>query len=181
MVFALLILSLLLSGCSSRTEERLLERRQEFASAPLCFTARVSVLSEGAVWEFAGEVSAAGEEGELTLLAPEELREVRVSWGESSRLSYDGAVLVLPSLGTEQSPVSALPLLCRVLQRGYLLRYVQSGGCITAFYGLEDGAELSIGYDEALCPCFAELFVNGERELWMEISDFTVGTEQKNG
>lgn len=177
MAFAILIFSLLLSGCSSGTEERLLQRQTDLSSGVMRFHACVSTLTEGALWEFAGDVRAGGEEGELTLTDPEEIAGVRVSWGERMELSYDGAVLVLPTLGEEQSPVSSLPLLCAVLQRGWLLRYSESGERVTAVYGLDGGEELWVYYDSALVPTAAELYVDSRRCLWMEITNFTLETE----
>ena len=176
MALIILCFSLLLSGCTSRTEERLYERQKELTSAELSFAAHVYSLGEGAVWEFSADVQAAGQEGSMSLSAPSLLQGVRLRWGAETGMEYGDVVMALPDLNEEGlSPASVLPLFCEVLQRGYLLRYRQDKEGVTAFYGLNNGNELAVRYDTAWKPQFLEYYVGGERRMWAEITDFNIG------
>ena len=175
MAIIILCLSLLLSGCASRTEERLYARQEELTDAALGFSAQVCALCDSSAWEFTAEVEAKGEEGSMSLSAPSLLQGVRLRWGKGVTMEYEDVVMALPDLNEEGlSPASVLPLFCEVLQRGWLLRYRQDREGITAFYGLDNENELAVRYDEALVPQFLEYYVGGERRMWAEITNFTI-------
>ncbi len=183
MALYLLLFSLLLSGCTSRTENRLYEMQAHHARSSLSFSAHVYSLGEGAVWEFSALVRSSGmEEGAMTLSAPTLLEGVTLRWGEETGIEYGDVVLALPDLYEEgPSPASVLPLFCRVLREGWLLRYRQDREGVTACYGLDDGCELSIRYDKAFIPRFVEYYAEGERRMWAEITEFITETEEKDG
>lgn len=176
MALIVLALSLLLTGCTNRTEERLYERQKELTDAEMSFSARICALCEGEAWEFSAAVEATGRDGSMSLSAPELLRGVTLRWGAETGMEYGDVVMALPDLNEEGlSPASVLPLFCEVLQRGYLLRYRQDKEGVTAFYGLNNENELAVRYDAAWSPRFLEYYVGGERRMWAEITDFNIG------
>lgn len=176
MALIVLAFSLLLTGCTNRTEERLYARQEEFSASALSFSAQVCALSEGEAWEFSASVNAEGRDGSMSLSAPELLQGVTLRWGAETGMEYGDVVMALPDLNEEGlSPASVLPLFCEVLQRGYLLRYRQDKEGVTAFYGLNNENELAVRYDTAWKPQFLEYYVGGERRMWAEITDFNIG------
>ncbi len=189
----MIILALLLSGCSGRTqadraEELLSELRGKYLEMTACsghvdmtadYGARVYEFGVDLSWQREGETT-------LTLTAPENVAGVvaRIREGETA-LEFDGVMLETgPLNSTGLSPVDALPALLGYAREGFAAECTLEGteGAELLRVIFRDpqaqpgeGAEAQMWFDpDTAALTAAELSEGGETVLRCEFSGFTM-------
>ena len=126
-VMCVLMISLLLASCAAggngKTEDLALTIRNEYLSASGC-AAQLEVVADYGqrVYTYAVDVAVTGDEGVLTVTAPEEVAGIAVRMGsEQGWLEYDGAVLETGPLAKDGlTPVGAVFALLESARSGFI-------------------------------------------------------------
>lgn len=174
-IICLCLLLALLWGCGENGEKAFSLWQSAAEEAEFRFDAELFALTGDEEWRFAADVRSDPEETVLTLTAPAMIEGITLRCGKEERLEYDGAVLVLPGV-TEKglSPAAVLPLCCRTLRRGRLLRWGRSGEGFLYTLCAGEGLELDVRTDAALAPLSAELRDNGRTAAICTLRGFTL-------
>ena len=104
--------------------------------------------------------------------------------GEGLALSYGDAALELELLTeTGMAPVAVLPSMISALLEGHLqstsTRSHGETDCIVGEFFADDGLTVSLWFQERdLVPVYGELWENGVRVAWCEISDWVCSTAE---
>ena len=175
LLLPLLCAALLLTGCGTKPEERIIAWRDSLNGNSFRFEADVTALEEERTWRFSADVESRGGETALRITEPEEIAGITLRSGERDTLEYDGAVLVLPDVtGDGVTPAAALPLLCTALRSGRLLRCADTReGGMTAELREDESKTWVVKWDGNMTPLSAELTENGQTILYCNIRAFS--------
>jgi len=181
-LLALMISLLVLPGCASQNtwEEELGTLREELSLAPsMAFSAEITTdLGSG---EFSCTLFCERSERGITatVLAPEMLSGVRAHFGEGVGLSYDGVLLYVGEVPVGISPASAMPIIVRALESGFVQRLWREESGETELLVLQiyedDETDVKLWLEtDGFTPVFAEIIYNGAAILRCAISGFTL-------
>lgn len=171
-IFALMIL-LLLSGCGGNGTDEFEAWREALSQREeLSFSAAVTAEGETTVFTCGMDAVYTGEETVVTVTAPETIEGLtfrRTLKGD--QLEYDGAVLSLPSLGSDPAPCEAAPILVDALLRGELLYTGREDGLLTAGITAAHGETVTLWRTEnEKTPVYAEISREGQAALTLRFS-----------
>jgi len=174
-------LALTLSACSGGFGKDIPKAVREYYSALESCTLRAIVTADFADYTISFDLryAYAGEEaeGEITVMAPEEIAGIRAQIGVDGRLiGFEGDVLETGTLpGTVLSPIEALPAMMRAWRGGLATSSCEEKRAgvqcaavtlITSLGG--DDMELRAWFDSAsLAPIYAEAYAGGGRCVLM--------------
>lgn len=178
----LLVLALLLSGCSGKREEldRAMKLRAQLLAADCSFDVEITADYGDEIYTFA--TSCQGDsKGNLgfTVTAPETIAGITgaVRKGEGE-LTFSDTVLAIPLMADGQlSPVSAPWILLKTLQGGYLTAAGMEGEFLRLTVNdsyAEDALQLDIWLDENDHPVRADVLYGNRRILAMTVSNFCI-------
>ncbi len=186
LLLVLTIALVFLCACGGGEEERLQEMRTELDPAgEIVLTAVLTAQSEEKILEYTLSCGYTGGDTTVTILAPESVAGItaQVS-GEELALSYGDAALELELLTeTGVAPVAVLPSMISALLEGHL-QSTSTGthgetDCIVGEFFADDGLTVSLWFQETdLVPVYGELWENGVRVAWCEISDWVCSTAE---
>lgn len=179
----LMIMSLLLSGCSEseRNTKRIDEARAKIAEAEsMSFLAAVCAEMEDTRFECVLRVSHSGEETVIEVVEPELIAGIRarVSDGDAA-IEYDGMILALGGAWEDTiSPIAAMPMLIDAVTKGYIGQtWTETQGnreLIAAQSYISDQSYMQLWFDgETMVPVNAELVVEGKVVVKCAIEEFT--------
>ncbi|MBR0207265.1 MAG: hypothetical protein IJQ43_00030 [Oscillospiraceae bacterium] len=172
----LLVLSLLLGGCTNKNEARFRVFSEELrARSDVDLTAAVRAEYDDRSCSFTLRCTEDGEGCTVEVLEPELIRGVR------ARVSADGTRLLYDSVsvdtggdgGSSLSPMGALPLLLRALREGALDSAWKEEGCPAVRLVPEDGVGVTVLFDADMTPTYAEIDRGGKTFLFVDVTDFT--------
>lgn len=178
-LLVLVIALVFLSACGNG-EERLQEIRTKLDSTgEITLTAVLTAQSEEKILEYMLSCRYTDGDTIVTIVSPESVAGItaRVS-GEELAISYGDAALELELL-TETGivPVAVLPNMISALLEGHL-QSTSVGihgeiACIIGEFFADDGLTVSMWFREMdSVPIYGELWENGTRVAWCEISDW---------
>ena len=179
-----LMISLLLSGCGGAggAEQKIEKQRDTLASSELMsFTADVTASLGDEVFQCTLSCAAADDEITVEVVEPALIAGVkaRVRDGEAE-VEYENVRLSVGSAGMEGlHPISAMPLLCKALRVGHVIRAwlekADSGELIAAEIFADETYGLTVWFDKStLTPVHAELTEDGAVVIPCEFTDFKV-------
>lgn len=178
----MLILSVLLSGCSA--EDAALKQgmtfRSNLLSAEGCrFGASITADYGDELYAFSMECQADAS-GNLTfsLTEPETLSGISGTVSdEGGRITFEDTALTFPLLTDDQlSPASAPWIFVKTLRSGYLTSACMEDGMLRLSMDdtyEEDALHLDIWMDENRMPVRGDILYDGRRILSVEVEDFT--------
>ena len=174
---ALLLLSLLLSGCGSRAAQ---SRFASFSEAlagreTLSFTAelRAEYPDRSVRFTLRYEKDAEGET--VTVLAPSEVEGIAARIApDSSALVYDGMILDLPPMDPYGlTPMSALPRLYDALAHGHPDSFREEDGMTVWRLICDDHIAAEVWFDGDMIPLRCELASDENVCIFCELSDWS--------
>lgn len=171
-----IVLAVLLSGCSARTEMdqalalrgRLLGEQTRFrCTVTADYIDTADVFSMDCTGETDGSLH-------FTVTEPESICGISGTIsGSDGELTFAGDILAFPLLGDDRlSPAAAPWVLVNALKNGYITSVGKEGeGLILTIDDSydEDAMTLQIATDESCNPIFAEVFLDGRRILSMQV------------
>lgn len=178
---ALLMLTVLLSGCSrskSEMDEAIAMRAKLLAAAGCSFQTEITADFGAQTFTFTMDCQA-DNTGRLTFTVrePESLAGITgVLSDNSGKLTFDGKALAFDTLAEGQiSPVSAPWVLVHTLRGGYMTACARGGDgmllSIDDSYA-DDALRLEIRLDREAVPGSAEIFWKGRRILSLVVKNF---------
>ena len=178
-----LMISLLLSGCGENAAERKIEQqRDSYAAAEqLTFRAEITAKWSDEVFSCTLDCTSTAEEITVEVIAPESISGVtaHVRNGETE-VEYENIRLSVGTAGMQGlHPMSAVPLLCRALKTGHVIRSwtekAEDSSLIAAEIFADENYGLTLWFDSAdLTPRHAELCADGEVMISCDFTDFQV-------
>ena len=179
-----LMISLLLTGCggAAGAEQKIEKQRDTLASAELLsFTADVTASLGDEVFLCKLDCAASADEVTIEVVEPELIAGVkaRVRDGEAE-VEYENVRLSVSGAGMEGlHPVSAMPILCKALKAGHVIRAwlekEDSGELIAAEIFADETYGLTLWFEKStLTPVHAELSEDGAVIITCDITDFKV-------
>ena len=178
-----LMISLLLTGCgaSAGAEQKIEKQRETFAAADeLSFTADVTADLGDEVFQCRLDCAAGADEVTVEVTEPELIAGIRAHLRDGeTELEYENVRLSVPGIGPEGlHPLSAVPLLCKALQAGHVIRAwteKADGGLFAAEIFADENYGLTLWFDKStLTPVHAELSQDGAVIITCDISNFQV-------
>ena len=178
-----LMISLLLSGCGENAAERKIEQhRDSYAAAELMsFRAEITAKWSDEVFSCTLDCGSTAEEITVEVIEPESIAGVTAHLRDGeAELEYGGVRLSVGTAGMQGlQPVSAVPLLCRALKAGHVIRSwtekAADGELIAAEIFADENYGLTLWFDSAdLTPRHAELSADGTVMITCDFIDFQV-------
>lgn len=186
LLLVLTIALVFLCACGGGEEEQLQEMRTKLDPAgEIELTAVLTAQSEEKILEYTLLCRYTGGDMLVTVQAPESLAGITAQIsGEALALSYEGTALEM-ELVTETglAPVAVPSCMLTALLEGHL----QNTGtgtheetpCIVGEFATDNDLTVSLWFQEAdLVPIYGELWENGVRVAWCEISDWVCSTAE---
>ena len=172
----LLILSLLLGGCTNKNEARFRAFAEELRGrGDLDLTAELRAEYDDRSCSFTLRCREDDSGGcTVEVLEPELIRGVkaRMSAG-GAKLVYDGvAVDTGEESGSSLSPMGALPLLLRALRTGALDSAWREDGQLAVRLVPEDGMAVTVLFDDGMNPTYAEIDREGRTLFFLDVTEF---------
>ena len=181
-LLALMISLFVLPGCSGQDglEEDFEKMRAEISEA-----SRMSFVAELVTALGSEEFSCTlfceknAQDLTATILAPEVLAGVSMSFGEDAGLSYDGVLFYVGEMPAGISPASAMPIIVRALESGFVQRLWREESEELEMLVLQvyedDETDVKLWIETAgFTPVFAEIIYDGAAVLRCEIDEFTL-------
>ena len=178
-IAALMLMCLLLTGCSS--EKNALQPALDFRSQLLehhgcAYQAEVSADYGDHVYEFSLDCAFDGENGRITVTAPESIRGISAAVsGADCKMTFDGVVLDFGVCGNA-APLSVPCLLGTAWQSDYIASCGADGEYqrVTMIKGYgEEELTIDTWLSDGV-PAFADVSADGVSVLRVRISDFTL-------
>lgn len=181
---AALMISLLLTGCGENAAERKIEQQRDAlaAGSQLSFRADLTAAVGDDVFCCTLDCAATADEVKIEVVSPELIAGItaRLREGEAE-LEYDGVRLSFGTSALEGlKPVSAIPLLCKALKAGHVIRAwtekTEDGALVAAEIYADENYGLTVWFDSGtLTPLHAELSRDGAVVVSCDFSNFKIG------
>lgn len=178
----LLVLLLILGGCSGKQEEleRAMALRAKLLASTCSFDAKVTADYGDKLYVF-GMTCQGDTRGNVTftVTAPESIAGIAGVIAENSgKLTFDDTALAFPLMADDQlTPVSAPWILIRTLRGGYLTAANMEEELLHLTVDdsyEEDALQLDIWLNGQNQPVQADILYDGRRILTIEVSNFTL-------
>ncbi len=172
----LLILSLLLGGCTNKNEARFRAFSEELrARNDAVLTAQVRAEYDDQSCAFTLRCAEDGSGGcTVEVIEPELIRGVRAHMSaDGTRLLYDSVCVDTGEGGSSLSPMGALPLLLGALREGALDSVWKEDGCLAVRLVPEDDIGVTVLFDADMRPDWAEIDRAGKTLFFIDVTEFT--------
>ena len=172
----LLILSLLLGGCTNKNEARVRAFSEELrARNDAVLTAQVRAEYDDQSCSFTLRCAEDGSGGcTVEVIEPELIRGVRAHMSaDGTRLLYDSVCVDTGEGGSSLSPMGALPLLLGALREGALDSVWKEDGCLAVRLVPEDDIGVTVLFDADMRPDWAEIDRAGKTLFFIDVTEFT--------
>ena len=172
----LLVLSLLLGGCTNKNEARFRAFSEELRSrSDVDLTAELRAEYDDRSCSFTLRCTEDGSGGcTVEVLEPELIRGVRAHLNaDGTKLLYDSISVDTGEGGSALSPMGALPLLLRALREGALDSAWREDGCLAVRLVPEDEIGVTVLFDADMRPDRAEIDSGGKTVLFVDVTEFT--------
>lgn len=172
----LLILSLLLGGCTNKNEARFRAFSEELrARNDAVLTAQVRAEYDDQSCSFTLRCAEDGSGGcTVEVIEPELIRGVRAHMSaDGTRLLYDSVCVDTGEGGSSLSPMGALPLLLGALREGALDSVWKEDGCLAVRLVPEDDIGVTVLFDADMRPDWAEIDRAGKTLFFIDVTEFT--------
>ena len=172
----LLILSLLLGGCTNKNEARFRAFSEELrARNDAVLTAQVRAEYDDQSCSFTLRCAEDGSGGcTVEVIEPELIRGVRAHMSaDGTRLLSDSVCVDTGEGGSSLSPMGALPLLLGALREGALDSVWKEDGCLAVRLVPEDDIGVTVLFDADMRPDWAEIDRAGKTLFFIDVTEFT--------
>ena len=172
----LLILSLLLGGCTNKNEARFRAFSEELrARNDAVLTAQVRAEYDDQSCAFTLRCAEDGSGGcTVEVIEPELIRGVRAHMSaDGTKLLYDGVCVDTGEGGSSLSPMGALPLLLGALREGALDSVWKEDGCLAVRLVPEDDIGVTVLFDADMRLDYAEIDRAGKTLFFIDVTEFT--------